>query len=203
MRKIIAMLFCLTSMAHASSVDELKKRLEKVDTLEGEFTQRVKDSQGQVIQSGGGEFSIKRPGYFYWETRDPFAQIIVGNPQKLWVYDPDLEQVTVQKQNVSDGVYNPSRLLSGDLSGLDTSFNVTATVDPAGARFTLTPKNAQAQYEDIVLQFDQVAPVSFTFSDRLHQVTEIRFTRRDVNRPVKQSRFEFEPPAGTDIVVNE
>lgn len=203
MKKIIAMLCCLTSVAHAGGVDELKKRLDNVDTLEGEFTQTVKDNQGQVIQSGGGEFSIKRPGYFYWENRDPFAQVIVGNPQKLWVYDPDLEQVTVQKQDSSDGVYNPSRLLSGDLSGLDASFNVIATTDSAGARFTLTPKGAQAQYESIVLQFDRVAPVSFTFSDRLHQVTEVRFTRRDVNRPVKQSRFEFEPPAGTDIVVNE
>src|SRR5690606_21369700 len=127
------------SLAHASDVDELKRRLEKVDTLEGQFTQTVRDKQGQVIQSGEGEVSIKRPGFFYWENKDPFAQIIVGNPQKLWVYDPDLEQVTVQKQDDTTGVYNPSRLLSGDLSGLEAAFNVKITTDSTGARFALTP----------------------------------------------------------------
>lgn len=203
MKKLIAILLCVTSLAHANGVDELKSRLDKVETLQGEFTQVVKDKEGQVIQSGEGEFSIKRPGFFYWENKDPFAQIIVGNPQKLWIYDPDLEQVTVQKQDDADGVYNPSRLLSGDLSGLEKSFNVTLTKNRNGARFVLTPQDAQAQYERIILQFDKVAPVSFAFSDRLNQVTEVRFTKREVNRPVKQSRFEFVPPSGTDVVVNE
>lgn len=203
MKKIIAIICCWTSLAHANGVDELKSRLDKVETLQGEFTQIVKDKQGQVIQSGVGAFFIKRPGYFYWENKDPFAQIIVGNPQKLWIYDPDLEQVTVQKQEDTEGVYNPSRLLSGDLSGLETSFNVKITSDRTETRFALTPKDAQAQYESIVLQFDQIAPISFAFSDRLDQVTEVRFTKREVNRPVEQSRFEFVPPSGTDIVVNE
>ncbi len=192
----------VSSLAQANSASELKVALQSIDTLQGAFSQTVKDKHGKTLQASDGEFSIKRPGYFYWETGEPYPQTIVGNPEKLWIYDPDLEQVTIRPQ-VSQGQFNPSRLLSGDVSGLEKSFKIEEAKRKGTQVFTLRPLEANAQYREIELRFDKTAPTSFTFSDKLNQVTEVVFTRREVNTPVNSAKFDFSPPEGTDIITDE
>lgn len=208
MKKIFSLLLLASSVAHASGASEvngareLKAALQPVETLQGVFDQTIKDKHGKVVQASTGEFSIKRPGYFFWKTGEPYPQTIVGNPEKLWIYDPDLEQATVRPQE-EPGHYNPSKLLSGDVSGLEKAFDIEHSVRKDSQVFTLRPKEKNAQYRQIELRFDAKAPTSFSFSDKLNQVTEVTFTKREVNTSVDSAKFDFAPPEGTDIIVDE
>ncbi len=202
MRKIFSLLLFVSSLAQANSASELKAALQSIETLQGGFSQTIKDKNGKTLQASAGEFSIKRPGYFYWETGEPYPQTIVGNPEKLWIYDPDLEQVTIRPQQ-AQGQFNPSKLLSGDVSGLEKSFSIEHAKRNEAQVFTLRPVEANAQYREIELRFDKMAPTSFSFSDKLNQVTEVVFIRREVNTPVNTAKFDFSPPEGTDIIIDE
>ncbi len=203
MKRLIAAIFCLSvSSAFADDVADLEGLLKPLQTLEGGFQQKVKDRNGEVIQATEGRFAIRRPGFFFWESQDPHAQVIVGTPAELWVYDPDLEQATVrQKGAYAD--YNPSDLLSGDVSGLGEKFEVSQQKNKSDTHFTLKPKSNSAQYQQVHLHFKGKRPVAFAFSDQLNQSTEVTFSSLKLNRDLDEALFQFSPPPGTDVLVDE
>lgn len=203
MKRLYCLVACLTApIAFADDVADLKQMLEPISTLKGEFSQSVKDKNGELIQATEGDFAIQRPGYFRWESAEPYPQLIVGTPEKLWVYDPDLEQATVREKQPY-GQFNPSELLSGQVKGLAEQFEVNKRSEKAETLFILTPKKAHPQYQTIELRFEGGEPTSFRFSDQLNQSTEVRFNEVQVNESLQSSLFDFIPPKGTDVLVDE
>src|SRR6202008_5195260 len=99
MSKFIAgILLCLaTAAAHAAAVDELRKFLAGTQSARGEFTQQVTPRQGATVQKSNGSFSFQRPGKFRWVYEKPYEQVIVADGARLYLYDKDLNQVTVKK----------------------------------------------------------------------------------------------------------
>lgn len=187
--------------AWAEPAQELKALLDDIDSLQGTFSQTVKDGQGELMQSGEGSFALQRPGYFLWESEQPFAQTIIATPTTVWVYDPDLEQATRRSATRETG--NPAALLSGELQDLEAEFRVQRSDHQDEATFTLVPKQKDAQYREIVLRFSNGTLAGLDFSDPLQQTTRIDFVQLTTNPELDESVFIFEPPEGTDIIIDE
>lgn len=189
-------------MGFAAEEQNLVELLNKLNTFEGRFEQTVQDKNGEVIQENKGTFAIKRPGFFKWESEEPYPQLIIGNPERLWLYDPDLEQVNVRKQ-VKDQLSTPSQLLSGDVAKMAEAYNISEESNKKQSVFILTPKDSESPYASLSFVFKKGVPEKFSFKDRLEQSTEIVFAKTSVNKTIADDVFEFIAPEGTDIIYDE
>src|SRR5262245_51693093 len=79
--------------ACAGAVDDFRAFTAQAKSARGEFTQVVTDRTGKVLRQSSGTFSIARPGKFRWTYAKPYSQTLVGDGEKVWIYDADLNQV--------------------------------------------------------------------------------------------------------------
>jgi len=202
LRFLAAFLCFIPALALADAAQDLKARLDEIHSLKGRFNQLLSDKNGKPLQSTSGEFAVKRPGYFLWQSEAPYEQTVIGTPEKVWVYDPDLEQVTIRKaQNEADG--NPARLLSGDLSEIRSTYEVSLQTADGASRFQLVPKDANSPYRHVEFEFKGSQLAGLDFKDKLGQQTQIKFEQVQPNADIPSSVFVFNPPPGTDVIVDE
>jgi len=168
-------------------------------TLQADFDQQVVDSEHNVLQSSQGHMWIKRPGRFRWDYQTPYRQQIVADGERLWSYDEDLEQVTVQR--VSEVLTStPAMLLSGD-QPLEDVFVIEELAPGSTARqVLLTPLSADSNVTEIILQFDGGTLVSIRALDSFGNTTTFSFTNLERNRELDPDIFRFKPPANADVV---
>ncbi|HET7831885.1 MAG TPA: outer membrane lipoprotein chaperone LolA, partial [Gallionella sp.] len=114
MRYIFAvlLLFIAPLSAHAGAIEKLKSFIAATHSAQANFTQVVLDQSGKRIQNASGTMQFQRPGKFRWTYQKPYEQVIVGDGSKFWLYDVDLNQVTVKKLDAALGS-SPAALLSG------------------------------------------------------------------------------------------
>jgi len=105
-------LLLLTSAATASGPDALRNFISATTSAQGKFQQKVYDRKGKLTQESSGTLAFQRPGKFRWTYAKPYAQLIVGDGAKVWVYDEDLNQVTVRRLDRALGS-TPAALLAG------------------------------------------------------------------------------------------
>jgi len=184
-------------MANAADVDVLAEKLVQLSTFSGDFRQTLIDDQGEVLQESTGVFFLERPGYFHWETVAPFPQLLVSDLTSIWLYDPDLEQVTVRPYDESVS-QTPALLLSGDVSKMSASYEVVQTTDN---QFSLTPKSQQELFTQLMVEFAEGQLVSMSLQDSLGQTTTFTFLNGIYNQPIPSELFQFIPPEGTDVIV--
>lgn len=201
MKLFLALLCCAPLAAFADAAQDLKSRLDAIQSLTGRFTQVLTDKAGADLQSSAGEFALKRPGYFLWQSEAPYEQTVIGTPQKVWIYDPDLEQVTVRSsEHQADN--SPARLLSGDLGELRSNYDVSAGQDQKES-FRLLPRQSDSPYRYIEFVFNGEKLAALHFQDKLDQKTEIRFEKLEANTSIPADTFVFTAPEGTDVIVDE
>ncbi len=201
MKLFLVLLFCAPLSAFADAAQDLKSRLDTIQSLRGRFTQALTDKTGANLQSSAGEFALQRPGYFLWQSEEPYEQTVIGTPEKVWIYDPDLEQVTVRgSEQQSDN--SPARLLSGDLSELRSSYEVSAKSNDKQA-FHLVPRTSDSPYRYIEFTFSGDKLATLHFQDKLDQKTEIHFEQLQTNISIPADTFVFTAPEGTDVIVDE
>lgn len=192
--------------ASDTAAEQLVSILQAYKSLEGRFTQTLNSKAGKQLQTTEGTFKIKRPGLYLWQSAEPYPQTIVGNGQTIWVYDPDLEQVTVTPQ--AQMPFNPAVLLSGGIQDLSTRFRVeqvAASAQKASqSTFHLTPLNrADAPFAAVRLIFNKNDIAQAVLTDRLGQQTIMDFDNLVANRVLDDALFTFVPPKGTDVLMNE
>lgn len=205
MRILLAV--ALTAMVNTSWAQDasakLIAQLQAIDSLKGDYQQTITDKKGALVQKTVGDFVIKRPGYFYWASSGTQEQKVIGNPQKLWVYDPDLEQVTVRK-NPGESDNSPARLLSGDVAKMAPLFKVSEKQNGAEQEFTLVPKKKEKeQLNQIQFVFTNGALAAMAFEDKLGQTTRLTLANTSTNQAVDMNLFNFVPKPGTDVIVND
>lgn len=196
---MFAGLFLISGALWASDVSELQKLLSNTQSYQARFQQLVLDAKGQRLQEVGGFMQVKRPGLFRWQTDAPFDQLLVANGKTLWVYDKDLEQVTIQPldQRISQ---TPALLLSGDVAALSESYQVSRSGNDASQRFELVPVGADSLFESLSLIFNQDALTEMKLEDSLGQRTTISFVDVVINPELDQKVFEFQVPEGIDVI---
>ncbi|WP_138738861.1 outer membrane lipoprotein chaperone LolA [Pseudomonas sp. FSL W7-0098] len=188
----------LSAHADAESVKRLGQLLGS-DTITARFSQLTLDGSGTQLQETAGEMSVKRPGLFYWHTDAPQEQLMVSDGQKVSLWDPDLEQVTIKKldQRLTQ---TPALLLSGDVSKISESFDITTKQAGDVMDFTLKPKTKDTLFDSLRLSFRGGKINDMQLIDSVGQRTNILFTGVKVNEPIPASKFKFDIPKGADVI---
>ncbi|MCG8380665.1 MAG: outer membrane lipoprotein chaperone LolA [Gammaproteobacteria bacterium] len=192
-------LFVLSPVVQASSVDQLEQFIQQLTSLEASFTQTVYDAEGEPLQESTGKVVLKKPGKFRWDYQTPYQQLIVADGEKLWIFDSELEQVTVKKQFEALG-QAPIMLLSGD-KPLHTQF----TLKPLGQReglawVELQPIVKDTDFQWVYLGLDNKGIKVMELRDNFNQATQIIFDDLRLNRTVADALFMFTPPSGVDVL---
>jgi chaperone LolA len=199
--RFISVLFALllSCTAHAGGIERLKAFVAGVKTAEADFTQTVTDKSGRVTQQASGKMAFARPGKFRWDYTRPYEQVIVGDGVKLWLYDTDLEQVTVKPLgDVIAGT--PAALLAGD-NAIEKYFSLKNTAEADGLEWLdATPKNRDTSFERIRMGFKGDLLVQMELFDFFGQRTTLKLSRFVRNPSIVPSRFSFTPPKGADVI---
>jgi outer membrane lipoprotein carrier protein len=197
--KYLALLMFLPTLAFASGVDSLKNFLHNSHTVKSRFTQTVVDRNGKTIQAASGVMQFSRPGKFRWEYEKPYPQLIVGDGAKVWLYDADLNQVTVRKLDQALG-NTPAALLAGN-NAIEQNFTLTDAGKGNGLEWVeATPKAREGSFERIRLAFRGQTLELMELRDHFGQTTLIRFAGLELNPRLAHQLFTFTPPQGTDVV---
>ena len=162
--------------------------------------QYLLDASGSRLQETRGTMQLLQPNRFHWQTEDPFAQTIVSDGQQIWIYDPDLEQVTLQLLDTRSTA-TPALLLSGNNQAIGEQFDVVLYADDSSLQqFNLKPKDAESLYANIRLYFQGDTLTQMQVVDTLEQKTAMHFQNLHANPSIPIQRFTFEVPADTDVI---
>lgn len=196
------LLLVFAAAAHAAS-GPARARLDAFATglhsLTGHFSQTLTNANGQAAKTSSGTLALEAPREFRWDTLAPYKQTIVADGGRVWMYDPDLEQVTVRKQDTEEA-HSPLTVLT-DLKQLDRNFKVSERGEKDGLvwlRLASTSKDPQFAYVD--LGFDDKGLARMAFRDQLGSTTDISFSDWRRNPPLPPGTFTFVPPKGADVI---
>jgi len=199
--RLLFLLFALAlgSAVQAGGVDRLQAFIAGAKTAEADFTQTVTDKNGRVTQQASGRMAFARPGKFRWDYSKPYEQVIVGDGSKLWLYDTDLDQVTVKPLgDVIAGT--PAALLAGD-NAIEKYFSLKDAGQGGGLEWLeATPKNKDTSFERIRMGFKGDVLVQMELFDFFGQRTTLKLSKFARNPSIPASTFKFTPPKGADII---
>lgn len=168
--------------------------LANLDTFTADVRQLIVESTGGVLEESQIRFMLRRPHGFYWETLEPFPELIVTDGQSLWNYQPDLLQLTIEDWD-ADRTELAAQLLSGQTEALADEYLIEAmTSSLRGWEFLLTPYNPASLYQNVMLYFEDRELVSILLVSTNGQRTFWEFHNRQINQPLDASLFSFEIP---------
>jgi outer membrane lipoprotein carrier protein len=199
-RVLFVALFLVSSMVHAGAREQMTKFSKNMTGMSTDFTQIVYNPAGKVSEKSTGFLKLRAPRQFRWQTLKPYPQTIVADGDHLWIYDPDLEQVTVRKQSLEEQT-SPLTVLI-DPTELERQFKVSEVAKSNGMEWLLLkPKKMDdAAFEKAMLGFNAQGLARMELFDALGQRTLISFTKWQRNPKFSKTDFSFTPPKGADVV---
>ena len=197
---VMVMLLMLSSFtANAGGVDRLKQYFKNISSMRAQFHQSVKDSQGRKLQEVDGTMQLQRPGKFRWDYDKPYVQQIVGDGERIWLYDPDLNQVTVRDLTKAIGS-SPAALLAGN-NEMEEHFILKDATRKGNLEWVLaTSKDKEGEFERVFFGFKGDSLQEIELHDSFGNRTNIVFSSVERNPPLTNQSFQFKPPAGADVV---
>ena len=200
MNKLLFVLLFAASGASFSQTpaELLQSKLNSMRTMSAQFNQIVKAKRTEVSRSSG-TMALERPGRFRWQTTEPMEQLIVADGNNMWVYDVDLEQVTVKKQDKGLGG-TAALFLSGYDDTVAKDFDVASTAKGKTTHFNLKAKSSKENFQQIKLIFNQDNLTGLELHDQLGQITYVTLNKIKANPKLAAQLFQFKPPKGTDVV---
>ena len=200
MNKLLAAL-CLMGasiVAHADAVDTLRDFIRDVKTGRAQFTQTVTSPDGAKKKSSSGSFEFSRPNRFRFAYAKPFEQLIVGDGQKVWIFDADLNQASSRKFSSALGA-TPAALLAG--GALDKDFDLAAMPSKDGLDWAqATPKQKDGAFKSVVLGFKGKELSVLEINDAFGQRSVLQFSQFATGIGLAADAFRFTPPAGADVI---
>lgn len=174
--------------------------LASLRTLSADFAQVVRNRDGQVVDRASGTLSLSRPNRFRWDYRQPYLQTIVADGERLWLYDSDLEQVTVRALEAGLGS-TPAMLLSGSGKVGDAFTALALEREGEWTWARLRPKQEGSDFDRVGLAFDARGELAaMELRDKLGQSTVIEFGNVRRNPALDLAMFRFVPPPGADVI---
>jgi outer membrane lipoprotein carrier protein len=187
------------STADSDGLNRLRAYLENLDSIRADFRQEVINSDREIIEETRGTVLLKKPGRFRWHYVEPFERIIVADGTRIWLYEADLQQVTVRKLSTELGE-TPAALLTGDTSALE-QFEYVGSEPIAGLEWMhLQPRATGSDFKSIGLAFDGNTLVQLALDDRLGQRTRIYLTAIEHPAALSDDEFHFDIPDGVDVI---
>ena len=199
MRGALLVLLLAPVLALASGVERFQAYLRNTQTARADFEQKVFDRDKKLVQQSKGSFAFLRPGRFRWTYAQPYPQLIVGDGARVWIYDEDLNQVTVRAMARALGS-TPAALLAG-AADVERAFELT----DAGVRDGLEwleakPREKEAGFERIRLGMGMTGVQAMELTDHFGQTTVLRFSNITRNPQIDTATFRFTPPKGADVL---
>lgn len=177
---------------------KLKEFHKQVKSFQAEFSQVLLDENKKVLQTANGVFYLMRPGKFRWNYVKPDVQQIVSNGKKIWIYDQELEQVTIKSLKKGIGK-TPARVLTESVD-LEKEFKIKDLGKISGLSWVeLTPKSKESEFLSVKIGFDKSLR-KMELDDKLKQKTKIDFTNLKINPELKKQIFVFKIPKGVDVI---
>jgi len=187
--------------ARGASTDLLKSYLQDTTSAKARFAQIVVDKNLKQLQQATGTMQFVRPGKFRWEYDKPYEQTIVGDGAKLWIYDKDLNQVTVRKLDAALGS-SPAALLAGS-NEIEKAYDIISLGSQDGLDWLQAiPKSKDTTFERIKLGFGRSGLEAMELRDQFGQSTVIKFASVERNPRISPDVFRFTPPKGADVITD-
>lgn len=201
--RFLLLLCCVLAPTISNAADSARARLDAfakgITSISADFAQQVFDPNGGSGKGSSGTLALKAPRQFRWDVVAPYKQLIVADGEKVWVYDPDLEQVTVRAQGTEEA-HSPLTVLT-DLSQLDHDFSTNEQGSHDGMIWLrLKSKDKEPQFAYCDLGFDANALARMDFEDTLGNRTQISFSHWQRNPKLPTDTFRFTPPKGVDVI---
>ncbi len=202
----VLVLSALAGNAFADGLEALENFLRTTRSGRADFTQGVtsppREGQASRTRQSTGSFEFQRPSRFRFTYRKPFPQTIVADGQTLWLYDPDLNQVTARRQSQALGT-TPAALIAAapDLAALRQEFELSAAPDRDGLQWVqATPKVREGALRGMRVGFRGSELAALEIQDSLGQLSVLRFGRMEINLALPAETFQFRPPPGADVL---
>jgi outer membrane lipoprotein carrier protein len=194
-----ALLSVAATAAHADPVDTLREFVRDVKTGSATFTQTVTSPDGAKKKSSSGTFEFARPNRFRFVYTKPFAQTIVADGQKVWIHDPDLNQVSSRKVDQALGT-TPAALLTG--GSLDKDFDLRAQPAKDGLEWAQAmPKQKEgAVFQTLRIGFKGKDLAAVEIVDAFGQRSRLDFSNVVANASLPADTFKFAVPKGADVI---
>lgn len=196
---LLPVLFLVASAAHAAALDQFRAFANGTQSARASFEQKVYDRSGKLVQDAKGSFVFQRPGRFRWVYAKPVDQVIVGDGERVWIYDRGLNQVTVRKLATALGS-TPAALLAG-AAGVEKAFEISDAGIRDGVEWVeAKPREREAGFERVRIGFAAEGLRAMELTDHFGQTTHLQFSNVVRNPKVEASEFRFDPPKGTDVL---
>ena len=197
-RLLLPLLMGLAGNARADAVDSLRDFAQNVKSGKASFTQTVTSVDGAKKKTSSGQFEFVRPNRFRFVYAKPFEQQIVADGQKVWLYDVDLNQVTVRPMAQALGA-TPAALLAG--ATLDKEFDLKPAPATEGLEWVqATPKVKDGPIQQLRVGFKGKDLAALDIVDAFGQRSALRFTALEQNVKLSDDQFRFTPPKGADVI---
>jgi outer membrane lipoprotein carrier protein len=199
MRFSLLLLAFVSLTAEAAGIERFKAFVRGTQSARGDFEQKVQDRGGKPVQESKGSFVFQRPGLFRWVYAKPVDQVIVGDGERVWIHDRDLNQVTVRKLSNALGS-TPAALLAGS-ADVEKAFELSDAGSKDGLEWLeAKPREREAGFERVRMGFAADGIRAMELFDHFGQTTLLRFSNLQRNPKVDRSEFRFEPPKGADVL---
>ena len=198
-RFFIILFFCLPVSANSDS--ELSNILSEMNSLTGNFKQKVSDKNGSILQEVSGQFFFKKPNLFKWDYLEPSKSQLISDGELLYLYDPDLKQVIISQLKKLGGVSPAMLLVNRDIESL---FDISIIQDRKGINwFKALPKEPErANFKEVFISFVQEKLKGMRIIDGFDNTTEIEFIEVNRNKNINEAIFLFNTPEDIDIIRN-
>ena len=199
----LTLLFSLLAFAHqaanASGLERMKEYFQNIQSAQASFHQTVTDKQGQKTQDVTGTMQLQKPNKFRWDYHKPYVQQIVGDGEKIWIFDPELKQVTVRSFSKAASS-SPAALLAGG-KDIERSFTIKDTSRKGDLEWVMAvPKVRETGFERLFLGFKGDALMEMELHDSFGNRTAIEFTDVQRNPKLPADTFKFVPPRDADVL---
>lgn len=190
---------CVISTALADGVEDLKQFYQSTQAMRANFKQTVFDQKGRKVQEVNGTMLLQRPNKFRWDYQKPYEQQIISDGKQVFLFDVDLQQVTVRTVDKVLGT-SPAALLAGG-PNVEETFRLSRLLDFDGMqRVQAKPKQKDSGFQVVIISFDHSKLAEMRLVDAFGQSTHIAFSNVEVNPSLNTNQFLFSIPKGVDVV---
>lgn len=198
-RTLLTALILFNAYAMADGVSSLHDFYSNTNAMRAQFSQVVNDNKGKKLQQVTGTMQLQRPNKFRWDYKKPYEQQIVSDGKQVFLFDTDLQQVTIRNLSESLGS-SPAALLAGG-DAVEKSFSIKNVNRKDGLTWVLAlPKAENSGFERVLLGFKANTLYKMELYDSFSHVTYITFGNVERNPVLQESTFLFVPPKGVDVV---
>ena len=199
MRFALLFLVFVSANSAAAALERFKTFASGTQAARADFEQTVRDRAGKTLQQAKGRFVFQRPGKFRWVYDKPVDQLIVGDGERVWIHDRDLNQVTVRRLTRALGS-TPAALLAGSAE-VEKAFDLSEAGSRDGLEWLeAKPKEREAGFERVRMGFGENGVQAMELVDHFGQTTLLRFSKLVRNPKVDPAEFRFTPPQGADVL---